>query len=144
MKTHPGFAEAIIDRTTEMSCHMATSFAKNGIDVIVYGEDIATQRGLVMSPEMWREWLKPRLERVIKAAHHARPDVLFMYHSDGDVTEVIPELIEIGIDILNPLQPECMDVARIKEEYGSEIALWGASACSRPSLLALPKMSGAR
>ncbi len=125
MKSHPALAEAIIDRTTELSCHMAASFAEAGIDVIVYGEDIATQRGLVMSPEMWRQWLKPRLKRVISAAHQARPDVLFMYHSDGDVTEVISELIEIGIDILNPLQPECMDVARIKEEYGSEIALWG-------------------
>jgi len=125
MMTDPKFAEAIIDRTTEMSCGMVEHFARAGIDVITYGEDIATQRGLVMSPGMWREWLKPRLKRVIDAAHAARPDVLFMYHSDGDVTDVIPELIEIGIDILNPLQPECMDVARIKEEYGSDVALWG-------------------
>jgi len=125
MLTNPKFAEAIINRTTEMSCGMVKRFARAGIDIVCYGEDIATQRGLVMSPSMWREWLKPRLRRVIEAAHAARPDVLFMYHSDGDVSEVISDLVEVGIDILNPLQPECMDVAKIKQEYGSEIALWG-------------------
>jgi len=125
MKTEPCLAEAIIDRTTAMSCGMAERFARAGVDIITYGEDIATQRGLVMSPGMWREWLKPRLARVIAAAHAARPDVLFMYHSDGDVTEAIPDLVEIGIDVLNPLQPECMDVARLKEQFGDQIALWG-------------------
>lgn len=125
MLTEPHLARAIIERTTAMSCVMAARFARAGIDIIVYGEDIASQRGLVMDPGMWREWLKPRLKQVIDAAHSARPEALFMYHSDGDVTAVIPELIEVGVDILNPLQPECMDVARIKSEFGSEIAFWG-------------------
>ena len=125
MVANPRIAEAIIDRTTEMSCGMAQQYARAGVDIIMYGEDIASQRGLVMSPAMWREWLKPRLKRVIDAAHAANPDVIFVYHSDGDVTAVIPELIEIGIDVLNPLQPECMDVVRIKNEYGADVALWG-------------------
>lgn len=125
MMTNSKFAEAIIDRTTELSCGMVTQFAEAGLDVIVYGEDIATQRGLVMSPSMWREWLKPRLKRVIDAAHAERPDVLFVYHSDGDVQAVIPDLIEVGIDVLNPMQPECMDLERIAREYGSEVAFWG-------------------
>ena len=125
MVTNSHIAEAIIDRTTEMSCGMAERYARAGVDIIMYGEDIACQRGLVMSPAMWREWLKPRLKRVVDAAHWARPDAIFVYHSDGDVTEVIPELIEAGIDVLNPMQPECMDVVRIKDEFGSDVALWG-------------------
>ena len=125
MVTAPKLAEAIIDRTTEMSVGMVERFARAGVDIIMYGEDIASQQSLVMSPAMWREWLFPRLKRVVDAAHAARPDVIFVYHSDGNVTDAIPGLLEAGIDVLNPLQPECMDVVRIKAEYGSKIALWG-------------------
>ena len=125
MIANPKMAEAVIDRTTEMSCRMAEKLAYAEVDIIYYGEDMASQRGPVMSLEMWRDWLKPRLKKVIDAAHNANPDIIFKYHSDGDVTTVIPDLIDAGIDVLNPLQPECMDVARIKEEYGSEIAFWG-------------------
>jgi len=125
MVANPKLAEAIIDRTTEMSVGMVERFAKAGVDIIMYGEDIASQQSLVMSPGMWREWLFPRLKRVIDAAHAARPDVIFVYHSDGNVTDAVPGLVEAGIDVLNPLQPECMNVARIKEEYGTTIALWG-------------------
>lgn len=74
---------------------------------------------------MWRKWLKPRLARVIEQARRVKPDILIFYHSDGDCTAIIPELIEIGVDILNPVQPECMNPAELKKEYGDRLAFWG-------------------
>jgi len=74
---------------------------------------------------MWRRWLKPPLARVIAAAKRARPDVLINYHSDGNMEAVIPELIEIGVDILNPVQPECLDPVNLKQRYGQQLAFWG-------------------
>ena len=78
-----------------------------------------------MSPATWKEWLKDRLKLVIDTAHRENPDVVFVYHSDGDVTEIISELVEVGIDVLNPLQPECMDLGKIKDNFGKQIAFWG-------------------
>lgn len=74
---------------------------------------------------MWREWLKPRLASVIEAAKEANPEVLIFYHSCGYIEPIIPDLIEIGVDILNPVQPESMDPERIKKLYGNELAFWG-------------------
>ena len=125
MVANPTMAAAIIDRTTEMSCEMVCQLVKAGADILFYGEDIASQKGLIMSPATWKEWLKDRLELVIDTAHRENPDVVFVYHSDGDVTEIISELVEVGIDVLNPLQPECMDLGKIKDNFGKQIAFWG-------------------
>jgi uroporphyrinogen decarboxylase len=87
---------------------------------------VATQRGLMMSLAHWREFLKPRLAAVIADTRKARGDVLIRYHCDGDPSEIIPDLIEIGVDTLNPVQPECMDIAWLKREYGGDLSFWGA------------------
>ena len=89
------------------------------------GDDIGTQRGMMIGPATWRKFLKPRLESVIDAARSERPDIPVFYHSDGDVREVIDELIEVGVTILNPVQPECMDPVEIRRRYGHRLTLWG-------------------
>lgn len=122
---NPDFAEALLDRITVKREIQAWSYAELGADIICLGDDVGTQRGLLMSAAMWRRWLKPRLARVISVAKIARPDVLIFYHSDGDIRPIIPDLIEIGVDILNPVQPECMDPAELKSRYGHRLAFWG-------------------
>jgi uroporphyrinogen decarboxylase len=121
----PELAAYLLDRITERKEFMAGRFAEAGVDVIRFGDDIATQRGPMMSVSMWREWYKPRLARVIQAAKAANPAVLAMYHSDGQYEPFIDDLIEIGIDILNPIQPECMDPAALKAKYGDRASFWG-------------------
>ena len=74
---------------------------------------------------MWRRWLRPRLTQVIAAARSVRRDILVLYHSDGNLSAIIPELVEIGVDILNPIQPECMDPAALKSQYGGRLSFWG-------------------
>lgn len=118
-------AEACLERMCRIKCQMAARCAEAGFDVVVFGDDVATQRGMMMSAALWRKWLKPRLSRAIQSAKAVNPQVLCYYHSDGDVTEIIEDLIEIGVDILNPIQPECMDPEAVKREYGERINLWG-------------------
>ena len=125
MIERPALAEALLDRLLALRVYQARTYAQAGVDIVGLGDDVGSQKGMLMSPAMWRRWLKPRLARVIEAAREAKPDVLIWYHSDGDCRAVIPELIEIGVDILNPIQPECMDPATIKAEYGDRLAFWG-------------------
>ncbi len=73
----------------------------------------------------WQEYLKPRMAAVIQAAKDLKPDILVYYHGDGNLQAIIPELIEIGVDILNPVQPECMDPIAIKHQYGDSLSFWG-------------------
>ncbi|MBT7121751.1 MAG: hypothetical protein HN948_01945 [Clostridia bacterium] len=104
---------------------MAANYAKSGVDILMLGDDIASQRGMMMDPQMWRDVLKPKLRRVIKAAKDVNPYVLIFYHSDGNLLEAIPDLIEIGVDVLNPVQPECMDPVALKKEFGNALSFWG-------------------
>lgn len=125
MLTDPETAEYLLDRITERRCLSAKMLAEAGCDVLRLGDDVSTQRGMLMSPDLWRQFLKPRLMKVISAAKEVSPDILIFYHGCGDLQEIIPDLIDAGIDILNPVQPECMDPIKIKEEYGDRISFWG-------------------
>jgi uroporphyrinogen decarboxylase len=123
---NPKVAAAVLDRLTPSAIESAQRLAAAGIDILATGDDVGTQRGMMMSPQMWRRWLKPRMAEIIAAAKRVRGDLLVMYHSDGNIEPIIPELIEIGVDILNPVQPECMDPALLKQQYGKDLAFWGA------------------
>ncbi|HHT53850.1 MAG TPA: hypothetical protein GX011_02810 [Clostridiales bacterium] len=125
MLTQPEIAEALLDRVTEIACIQARSFAATGVDVIHVGDDIGTQRAIMMSEQMYGEWLKPRLRRVIDSAKAIKPDVIILYHSCGYVTELVPQLIEAGIDVLDPVQPECMDFAEIHDKFGDVLSFRG-------------------
>jgi uroporphyrinogen decarboxylase len=125
MLQNPFMAEALLDRITRLRVFQARTFAKFGVDVLALGDDISMQTGMLMSPRMWRRWFKPRLAEVIQEAKAVKPDLLVQYHSDGDCHAVIPELIEIGVDILNPVQPECMDPVMIKNQYGNRLSFSG-------------------
>ena len=118
-------ANILLDRITEHACRSAALYAESGYDIIGIGDDIGMQHSTMMSVPMWEEWLKPRLTKVIDTIKAINPDILVFYHSCGYVTPFIPGLIEAGIDILNPIQPECMDLFAIDEEFGDRISFWG-------------------
>ena len=118
-------AEFLLDRITTYREASARAFVLAGADIIFLGDDVAMQTGLMISPRMYRQWFKPYLIRVIQAAKQANPDVLIQYHSDGMINKLVPDLLEAGIDILNPVQPECVDHVWIKETYGDQLAFCG-------------------
>ncbi|MCL2128169.1 MAG: hypothetical protein FWH38_07940 [Treponema sp.] len=119
------FAETLFDAITEIRTGMAEKYARNGVDILMLGDDVSTQISMMMDPGLWRETLKPRLAKVIRAARGAKSDILIFYHGDGNLQAIIPDLIEAGVDVLNPVQPECMDPALIKLQYGDRLSFWG-------------------
>lgn len=122
---NPELVESLLDEIARRTGYLAKRYAQAGVDLIQLGDDISSQRGMLVSPQLWRKFLKPRLSKVVAAIKAANIDTLIFYHSDGNVEPVIPDLIEIGIDVLNPLQPECMNIADLHNRYGEDLAFWG-------------------
>jgi len=127
----PDLAHGFLDRTAGYQQYAASQFARAGADIIITGDDVAGQQGLLLHRETWRAFLKPRLAATVQAVKRANPAAFVFYHSDGNVAPLVPELIEIGIDILNPIQPECMDPAALKREFGDRLAFWGSVSVQR-------------
>lgn len=125
MKTDPDMAAALFDHITDLAVLRAESFARAGCDGLFLGDDIGMQHTIMMSPELYQEWLQPRLKRVIDAARAINPSIIVLYHSCGHVTELIPHLIDAGIDVLDPVQPECMDFAELHAQYGDRLSFHG-------------------
>jgi uroporphyrinogen decarboxylase len=122
----PDMAGALLDRVTEIACGVQRRFAAAGVDLVRTGDDIGAQQGMLMSPAMWRTWLKPRLAQLIAEVKRTNPNVMVLYDSDGNFEPVIPDLIAVGIDVLAPIQPECNNVEFLKREYGKDLAFWGS------------------
>jgi uroporphyrinogen decarboxylase len=101
--------------------------APESIDVLIITDDYGANQNMLISPKLWQTFLKPRLSSIIDFGH--RSGMKVMLHSDGSIRKIIPELIAMGIDILNPIEPEAagMDPAGIKRDYGNSIALHGAA-----------------
>lgn len=114
-------AAVVLDKITERNAALARAYALAGVDVLYTGDDVAMQTGLMMSKKLWRTWLGPRLKRIIQAARDILPDLPVQYHSDGKINDLIPDLIEAGVTILNPVQPECVDHAWVKTAYGDRL-----------------------
>lgn len=118
-------AAAMLDMSLEMSVQRAVLYAKAGADILYIGDDVGMQNSIMMSEELYLEWIWPRLVKLIKAAKEANPDILILYHSCGYIEPFIPHLIEAGVDILNPIQPECMDFEAIYRTYGDKLSFHG-------------------
>ncbi len=115
----------ILDRIFDIKLRRAVYAARAGAELLTSGDDVANQRTLMFSKEIWRKYIKSRWAKIYQAARDINPNIQIKYHSDGNVTDIIPELIEIGVTILNPVQPECVDVAAVKEAFGKKLVLDG-------------------
>lgn len=115
----------LLDRVTDLACLRAAAYARAGADILSLGDDVGMQNTIMMSRGMYTEWLKPRLARVIQAARAVKPDLVVQYHSCGFVRPLIPDLIEAGVSVLNPVQPECMDFAELHREFGERLSFNG-------------------
>jgi len=125
LKERRSLANYLLDQLTAMLIHNALILAQAGVDILLLDDDVAMPTGLMISPALWREMFGARLANVIQLAREAAPELLIFYHSDGDFTRLIPDLVEIGVNVINPVQPDCMDAIAIKREFGERLALWG-------------------
>ncbi|MDT8298110.1 MAG: uroporphyrinogen decarboxylase family protein [Spirochaetaceae bacterium] len=117
----------LMDQIQSYSIGVGKKLAGMGVDFIWLGDDMGTQRGMLISPDMWRKYFKKRLQTVISEIRSVHPEVKFAYHSCGSCYPIMADLIEIGVDILNALQPNAqgMDLSTIKSEFGSKVSLFG-------------------
>lgn len=134
----PEVARCLFERTAAFQQYAARQFARAGVDILITGDDIAGQTGPLLSLEAWRRFLKPHLAATARAVKEANVATRVFYHSDGNVEAFIPDLVEIGVEILNPVQPECMDPAAIKRRYGGRLSFWGTVSVQRTMPLGTP------
>ena len=125
MMTDEGYTNALLDKMMEYPRKICRKFIEMGVDMIWMGDDIAAQHGMLMSPALWRKYLKPRYAKLFAMMKCQKKDIKLCYHSCGNPEAVLPELIEIGLDVLNPIQPLAMDPPTIKKKYGEEVTLFG-------------------
>ena len=118
-------ADYHLTRITDISTTRATAYAKAGVDILYLGDDIGMQRSIMMSKELYRTHIKPRLKNLIDEVRKINPGIIILYHSCGYVTPFIEDFIDVGIDALNPIQPECMDFEQIISEYRGAISFCG-------------------
>lgn len=121
----PEFLTPLIEKVSDLKAEIAAGYAKAGVDIVWTGDDLGSEIAMLMDPDLWRKHLKPCVKKIVNRAKSANPDVLIAFHSDGYIEPIIPDLIESGIDIFQAVQPECMDIAKLKEKYGDKLSFWG-------------------
>lgn len=126
---HPAFVHELLDALAEINIEQIALALRSDIDCVHFGDDWGQQHGLLMGPKIWRCFLKPRLKRMYAAVKSAGKYVSI--HSCGDVDELFDELIDIGVDLFNPFQPEVMDVFSLKEQYAGRLAFQGGLSTQR-------------
>jgi len=120
------FVERLFDIPFNYHLTAAKKLVEMGVDMIWIGDDVGAQNRMLISPDTWRRFLKPRMATFISTLRSINPDVKIAYHSDGNIYPIIPELIEIGLDVLNPIQPRSMDPEKVKKAYGDKLCFWGS------------------
>ncbi len=117
------FVEELLEHLTEWFLQSIDLMAGAPVDAIFLTDDHGGQRGMLMGAEKWRKLFKPRWKRIYERIHHY--GIYTIMHMCGDTTDVIPDLIEIGLDCMESCQPECMDIYGLKQKYGRDIRFWG-------------------
>jgi len=123
MASEKDYAHALLDRILDFNLRIIKKACAYPIDAMMFGDDWGQQRGLVMGPALWREFIKPRIALMYARVKSEGKRVFI--HSCGKVDELFPELIECGLDAFNPFQPEVMDVREMKRRYGDRLSFFG-------------------
>jgi uroporphyrinogen decarboxylase len=126
---NPEFVDELLDAITEYDLALVGEAGRFGFDAFQFGDDWGQQSGVTMGPEAWRRFVKPRVARLYAAAHETGKSVFI--HSCGAVQALFPDLIEVGVDVFNPFQPEVMDVVEMKGRFGDRLAFYGGVSTQR-------------
>lgn len=129
MHDHPGFVADLFNAIADHNIAQVRHALRYDIDAVYFGDDWGQQRGLQMGPILWRRFVRPALARMLAVVREAGKYVLI--HSCGDVDEVFPDLIDIGVNCFNPFQPEVLAVDRLLEQYRGRLAFHGGLSTQR-------------
>ncbi len=130
LKVNPDFCEALLDRGLEIQLAMAGEALKavgDAVDILYLADDYGMQTGPLISPELFRRIFKPRMARLIQFLRE-QSQARIAFHSCGSVYALIPDFIDVGVELLNPVQVSAadMDTARLGREFGHRLVFWGA------------------
>jgi len=123
MILNPEFVDDLMDAIMNYYLAVIDRVVQYDIDACHFGDDWGWQQGLIMGPAHWRRYIKPRMAKMFARVKEAGKFVFL--HSDGDVSTIFEDLIEIGLDVYNPFQPEIMDIYEMKRKYGDRLCFWG-------------------
>ncbi len=130
LASEPAFVNALLDEALELQagiCVQVLDALGDDVDIAMFADDLGTQQNLQLSPRLYRALVKPRQKQLFEIVkQHTRAKIFL--HSDGAIASILPDLIEVGVQIINPVQPTCagMDTQALKREYGSAITFWGS------------------
>ncbi len=130
MALNPEFALALLDKVTtaiEGLLRLAMQTGGKYFDMVeLPGDDYAGNLNLIISPAMFRKFIKPCIERLVKVIKEYNPNTKVMFHSDGAITKLLPDLIALGIDVIHPLEPlPATNIPEIKEKFGKQVSFLG-------------------
>ncbi len=130
MIMNPDFAKALLERVTDTICGLTRNYLEASAGVMdmieLPGDDYAANDNLIFSPTLFRQLIRPKIEKIVACILEIQPDIKIMLHTDGAIEKLVPDFIEMGIDVLHPLEPvEGLDPAKIKSEYGEMISFLG-------------------
>jgi uroporphyrinogen decarboxylase len=133
--SEPAFADKMMDRITDIyieSCNRYLDHVGQYIQVFTFWDDVCGQNGWIIKPDVYAKMVKPKQKRLVEAIKK-KTDAKVFYHSCGAAFDLIPHLIEIGFDIVNPVQVSAkgMDTKRLKAAYGKDITFWGGAVDSQ-------------
>ena len=128
MSTGEPYVGALLDKVKAFAIGVGKRLVALGVDGIWTGDDFGSQHGMMISPKMWRATFKPRFAEVFAELKSVNPDVLVMVHSDGAVAPILDDLVEIGMDVFNPVQPNVPghEPEALKAGLGDRLSFWGA------------------
>ncbi|WP_197041644.1 uroporphyrinogen decarboxylase family protein [Robinsoniella sp. KNHs210] len=123
MIEEPDFVHELLGKICDYNCRLIQIALEYDIDGICLGDDWGQQRGMIMGPEKWREFIQPQMKRMYHQIKSAGKYVI--QHSCGDIEAVFEDLIEIGLDVYQTFQAEIYDMAKIKKKTGGRLTFWG-------------------
>ncbi|MEN3186762.1 MAG: uroporphyrinogen decarboxylase family protein [Atribacterota bacterium] len=117
------FVEKLLDTITEYNVRLAYRFVQLGVDAVRTGDDYGCQLGLQMNPTLWKRLFKPRLEKIWRV--YRENGVVVMHHSCGDVRLVIEDMLDIGLQVLHPVQPHAMSLEELSQKFWNRLVFHG-------------------
>jgi uroporphyrinogen decarboxylase len=123
MVQNPSFVHELLDFITDYNLKLIDHISQYDVDGIYFGDDWGYQLGMLMSPDMWRTFIKPRIKRLYDQTHELEWDVFI--HSCGNISAVLDDLVEIGLNVFNPFQPEVIDIEEVIDRYAGRLAFYG-------------------
>jgi len=137
MLVNPGFVHDLLDRILDYNLKIITNVCQYEVDAMMFGDDWGQQTGLIMGPDLWREFILPRVTQMYQLVKSSGKFVFI--HSCGRVMEIFPDLIKAGLDVFNPFQPEVTDVFEMKRIYGDSLSFFGGISTQQTLPFASPE-----